>query len=55
MENARSLEKMERNRLSDTIRALEKEMAHAKNAHAIEIKGLKHGFEIDFDSEKKRL
>ena len=55
MENARSLEKMERNRLSDTIRALEKEMAHVKNAHAIEIKGLKHGFEIDFDSEKKRL
>lgn len=55
MENSRSLEKMERNRLSDTIRALEKEMAHVKNSHAIQIKGMKHGFEIDFDSEKKRL
>ena len=35
MENGRSLEKMERNRLCDTIRAMEKEMSHVKNAHAI--------------------
>ena len=55
MENGRSLEKMERNRLCDTIRAMEKEMSHVKNAHAIQIKGMKHGFEIDIDSEKKRL
>ena len=55
MENIRSLEKLEKNRLSDNIRALEKEIAHVKKSHAIEIKGLTHHFEVDFQSEKKRL
>jgi hypothetical protein len=55
IENTKSLEKLEKNRLADHIRALEKEMAHVKNAHVLELKGLKHHFEIDFESEKKRL
>ena len=55
MENVKSLEKLERNRLADTIRALEKEMIHVKKSHAIEIRGLKHSFEVDFDSEKKKM
>ena len=35
MENIRSLEKLEKNRLGDNIRALEKEIAHVKKSHAI--------------------
>ena len=30
-------------------------MAHIKNAHAIETKTLKHSFEVDLNSEKKRI
>ena len=35
MENIRSIEKLEKNRLGDNIRALEKEIAHVKKSHAI--------------------
>ena len=55
MENVKSLEKLERNRLGDNIRALEKEIAYVRKSHAIELKGLKHSFETDFESERKRM
>lgn len=55
MENIKALERLEKNRLTDNIRALEKQISHVKNSHAIEIRGLKHHFEVDFESEKKRM
>ena len=55
MENISALGKVDHNRLNDNIRALEKEIAHIKKSHAIEIKGLTHSFEVDFESERKRL
>lgn len=55
IENIKSVDKLERTRLQDGIKALEKEIKHLRQSHILEIQTLKHTFENDYNSEKKRL
>jgi hypothetical protein len=49
------VDKLERTRLLDGIKSLEKEIKHLRQSHVLEIQTLKHTFENDFNSEKKKI
>lgn len=55
IENIKAVDKLERTRLLDGIKAMENEVKHLRQSHALEIQTIKHTFENDFSTSKKRL